>query len=68
MKDLTIVGYGHSDMDDLAIKYASKEGRYITPDPDPGKGYFSDLTIFILPKLEYLRFILPIHSSIGRRA
>lgn len=40
MKDLTIVGYGHSDMDDLATEVAEKQGRYVIPDPDPGKGYF----------------------------
>lgn len=40
MKDLTIVGYGHSDMDDLATEFAEKQGRYVIPDPEPGKGYF----------------------------
>lgn len=40
MKDFTIVGHGQSEMDDLAAKYAEKQGRYIYPDPDPGKGYF----------------------------
>ena len=40
MKDLTITGYGQSEMDDYARKAAEKQGRYIIPDPDPGKGYF----------------------------
>lgn len=40
MKDLTVVGYGHSEMDDLASELAEKQGRYIIPDPNPGKGYF----------------------------
>jgi Zn-dependent M28 family amino/carboxypeptidase len=40
MKDLTIVGYGHSEMDDLATKIAEKQGRYVIADPEPGKGYF----------------------------
>jgi len=40
MKDFTIVGFGQSDMDDLAGKYAQQQGRYIYPDPNPGKGYF----------------------------
>ena len=40
MKDLTVVGYGQSELDDLAEKIAKKQGRYIIPDPDPGKGYF----------------------------
>ena len=40
MKDLTITGYGHSEMDRYAKAAAAKQGRYIIPDPDPGKGYF----------------------------
>ncbi len=40
MKDLTIVGYGQSTLDDIAKSIAEKQGRYIMPDPDPGKGYF----------------------------
>lgn len=40
MKDFTIVGFGQSEMDDLAGKYAEQQGRYIYPDPNPGKGYF----------------------------
>ncbi len=40
MKDLTVVGYGQSEMDDLAKVIAEGQGRYIKPDPDPGKGYF----------------------------
>ncbi len=40
MKDLTIVGYGHSEMDDIATRLAEQQGRYVIPDPDPGKGYF----------------------------
>jgi len=40
MKDLTIVGYGHSEMDDIATRLAEKQGRYVIPDREPGKGYF----------------------------
>lgn len=40
MKDLTIIGYGQSELDDLAGAIAEKQGRYLIPDPDPGKGYF----------------------------
>jgi len=40
MKDFTIVGYGQSEMDDLAKKEAEAQGRYIFPDPNSGKGYF----------------------------
>ncbi|MCR9250960.1 MAG: M28 family metallopeptidase [bacterium] len=40
MKDLTIVGYGQSELDDIAGAIAEKQGRYVIPDPEPGKGYF----------------------------
>lgn len=40
MKDLTVVGYGQSELEDIAEDVAIKQGRYIIPDPDPGKGYF----------------------------
>jgi len=40
MKDLTITGYGQSEMDEYARRAAEKQGRYIIPDPDAEKGYF----------------------------
>jgi len=40
MKDLTIVGYGQSELDDIAETLAKKQGRYIIPDPVPENGYF----------------------------
>lgn len=40
MRDLTITGYGQSEMDDLAEELAGKDGRYIIPDQEPEKGYF----------------------------
>lgn len=40
MKDLTVVGYGQSELDDLAEELAKKQGRYIMPDTEPSKGYF----------------------------
>lgn len=40
MKDLTITGFGHSEMDNYAKVAAEKQGRYIIPDPDAEKGYF----------------------------
>lgn len=40
MKDLTITGYGHSEMDTYAKEAAEKQNRYIIPDPEPEKGYF----------------------------
>lgn len=40
MKDLTITGYGHSEMDTYAKEAATEQNRYIIPDPDAEKGYF----------------------------
>src|SRR5690606_36159679 len=40
MKDLTITGYGQSEMDEYATEAAKKQGRYVIPDPEPEKGYF----------------------------
>jgi Zn-dependent M28 family amino/carboxypeptidase len=40
MKDLTITGYGQSEMDEYAEAAAKKQGRYIIPDPEPESGHF----------------------------
>ncbi|AXT19767.1 M28 family peptidase [Flavobacteriaceae bacterium AU392] len=40
MKDLTITGFGHSEMDEYAKEVAETQGRYIIPDPEAEKGYF----------------------------
>ncbi len=40
MKDLTVIGYGQSEMDKYAKEIAAKQGRYIIPDPNPGSGGF----------------------------
>ncbi len=40
MKDFTIVGMGHSEMDALAEAEAKKQGRYVIADPEVSKGYF----------------------------
>ncbi|MDG2449168.1 MAG: M28 family metallopeptidase, partial [Saprospiraceae bacterium] len=40
MNDLTIVGMGHSEMDDIAEDAAVKQGRYVINEQEPEKGYF----------------------------
>ena len=40
MKDLTVVGYGQSELDAYARQAAEAQGRYIKPDPNAEKGYF----------------------------
>jgi Zn-dependent M28 family amino/carboxypeptidase len=38
--DLIVVGYGQSELDELAEAAADKMGMRITPDQNPGAGYF----------------------------
>ncbi|MFC2081088.1 M28 family metallopeptidase [Bacteroidota bacterium] len=40
MKDLTIIGYGYSEMDKYAEDAAKKQDRYVMPNPEVEKGYF----------------------------
>ncbi|MCD8264727.1 MAG: M28 family peptidase [Tannerellaceae bacterium] len=40
MNDLTIIGYGQSELDDLFKVYAEKQGRYVMLDPNPESGLF----------------------------
>lgn len=40
MKDLTITGFGQSEMDEYAKEAAEKQDRYVIPDPEAEKGYF----------------------------
>lgn len=40
MKDLTVVGYGQSELDEYARRAAEAQGRYIKSDPNAEKGYF----------------------------
>lgn len=40
-RDMTIIGYGNSQLDDFASAVLKKYGRYASPDPTPEKGgYF----------------------------
>ncbi len=39
-KDLLVVGYGASELEDLLKAAADKRGMYLRPDPEPEKGYF----------------------------
>jgi len=39
-KDLTLVGYGASDLDDYARDAAAEQGRVIGPDPETEKGFY----------------------------
>jgi Zn-dependent M28 family amino/carboxypeptidase len=39
-KDVTLVGYGASDLDDYARDAAAEQGRIVHADAEPEKGYF----------------------------
>jgi Zn-dependent M28 family amino/carboxypeptidase len=39
-RDLTLIGYGASDLDDYARDAAGEQGRVIRPDPEPEKGFY----------------------------
>lgn len=40
MNDLSIIGFGQSDLETYAARWAEKQNRYILPDQEPEKGYF----------------------------
>ena len=39
-KDIIVVGYGASELDDILKKHAEAAGKYLRADPEPEKGYF----------------------------
>jgi Zn-dependent M28 family amino/carboxypeptidase len=39
-KDVTVVGLGASDLDDYLRQAAQEQGRTLTPDPEPEKGFY----------------------------
>lgn len=39
-KDMTIIGFGSSELDDYAMLVLKKYGRYANPDPTPEKGLY----------------------------
>ena len=40
MKDVTLIGYGNSDLDDYVKSAAASQNRTVRPDPEPEKGLF----------------------------
>jgi Zn-dependent M28 family amino/carboxypeptidase len=50
MKDIVIVGYGNSELDDYLIAAAESQGRAVRPDPQAEKGYFYRSDHFSLAK------------------
>lgn len=40
MRDVTVVGFGASQLDDILDRHASAVGRRLRPDPEPEKGFY----------------------------
>jgi Zn-dependent M28 family amino/carboxypeptidase len=40
MNDLSIIGFGQSELEAYAARWAEKQNRYVLPDQEPEKGYF----------------------------
>lgn len=40
MRDITVIGYGNSELDKYVEDAARRQGRRVRPDPEPEKGYF----------------------------
>jgi len=40
MRDITVIGYGNSELDGYVEDAARRQGRRVRPDPEPEKGYF----------------------------
>lgn len=51
MKDITVVGYGKSELDKYADEVVKKYGRYVVPDPTPEKGSYFRSDHFSLAKV-----------------
>jgi Zn-dependent M28 family amino/carboxypeptidase len=39
-KDISVVGLGASELDDYLLQAAQEQGRTLTPDPEPEKGFY----------------------------
>ena len=50
MKDIVVIGYGNSELDDYLIAAAESQGRVVRPDPEAEKGYFYRSDHFSLAK------------------
>ena len=40
MNDIMVTGYGQSNLDDMLAEAASRQGRYLMPDPNPETGMY----------------------------
>ena len=50
-RDVTIIGMGQSELDGLADEITARQGRVLTPDPEPEKGFYYRSDHFELAKV-----------------
>jgi Zn-dependent M28 family amino/carboxypeptidase len=50
-RDVTVIGYGFSELDEVLAKAAAEQGRELAPDPEAEKGYYFRSDHFELAKL-----------------
>ena len=50
MRDVTIIGYGNSELDDYVTEEAKRQNRVVRPDAEPEKGFYYRSDHFTLAK------------------
>ncbi len=50
MKDMVVVGYGNSELEEYLAKYVERQNRYVAPEPNPEVGSFYRSDHFNLAK------------------
>ena len=50
VKDIVVIGYGNSEMDEYLKPYIEEQGRYLAPNPTPEAGFFYRSDHFSLAK------------------
>jgi Zn-dependent M28 family amino/carboxypeptidase len=51
MRDVTVIGYGNSELDEYVDEAAQAQNRVVRPDPEPEKGYYYRSDHFSLAKV-----------------
>lgn len=62
-RDISIVDYGQSELDNYAEEFIGAQHRKITSESNPSAGHFSVRVTSILPKWEFLLFMLELAQT-----
>ena len=67
-KMIVSIGKGHSSLDEVLARFAGQQGRSVTVDPEPDKGYFyrSDHLEFMRQGVPALFFLHPGDEFVGK--